>query len=152
MPQSNSTTKGDFMTLPKYSIVRITCAAAIFSSLVGCGFETAPPKGDNIGPSNAAVSNDRKTSPIDESNVAKVKVLGTGTILLDDKQVTIDEIRAAFTKLKGNNGVVWYYRENAAGEPPSQAMAVMQAVVDTKLPIKLSTKPDFSDSVGPGRN
>ncbi len=42
-----------------------------------------------------------------------------------------------------------YYRDNGAGVPPSEVMSVMHAVVDAQLLIKLSTKPDFSDSVGP---
>jgi hypothetical protein len=45
--------------------------------------------------------------------------------------------------------VVWYYRENPAGEPPRIATEVMKLISASKLPIRLSASPDFSDSVAP---
>ena len=140
------------MTLLKHNVLRITFASVVCLLPIGCGSESPVPNGNDSGPSNPAASNDQAAPPIDETNVAKVKVLADGTILLDDKEVAIDELQIALTELKDKNGVVWYFCENAAGEPPPQTMAVMKAVVDAKLPIKLSSKPDFSDSIGPGGN
>ncbi len=140
------------MTLLKYNALRITTAITICLLLVGCVSENAQPDGNDSGPSNPALPNDETTPPIDETNVAKVKVLADGTILLDDKQVTIGELTVALTALKEKNGVVWYYREDAEGEPPPEAMSVMQAVVGANLPIKLSTKPDFTVFLGPNGN
>jgi len=54
---------------------------------------------------------------------------------------------ARFTVLKQSGGKVWYYRENASGEPHPNAMKVIALVADNKLPVRLSTKPDFSDAV-----
>ena len=127
---------------PLFSIAILACML-----LTGCDSENAKPVGDDSARSIPVTTG---TVAPNESHVAKVKVLADGTILLDEKQVTIDELKAAFAKLKDKeNGSVFYYRENADGEPPAQAMAVIQAVVEAGLPIKLSTKPDFSDSVGP---
>jgi hypothetical protein len=42
---------------------------------------------------------------------------------------------------------VWYYREAAGHEPPPIAMQVIQEIVSARLPIRLSSKPDYSDSV-----
>jgi hypothetical protein len=61
--------------------------------------------------------------------------------------VTPEQLAAKFAELKQAGGVVWYHRENAAGEPHPNAMKVIQLVVENKLPVKLSAKPDFSDAV-----
>jgi hypothetical protein len=52
-------------------------------------------------------------------------------------------------RVAGEKTTVSYYRENAAGEPPPAAMEVMKLIVSNRLPVRLSTKPDFSDAVGP---
>ena len=69
--------------------------------------------------------------------IAKVKVNRTGTIYLNGKVVTIEALKQEFARLKQGNGAVWYYRENPQGEPPPQAMAVIQAIVDAHLPVRL---------------
>jgi hypothetical protein len=80
---------------------------------------------------------------------AKIRIGQDGVVSLDDKTVSLDELKAALSKLKQSPGSsVWYYRENPAGAPHPNAMQVLKLIVDTKLPIRLSTKPDFSDSVG----
>src|SRR5205823_3143630 len=45
--------------------------------------------------------------------------------------------------------VVWYYRQDANGEPHPTAMEVMKLITANRLPVRLSSKPDFSDSVTP---
>jgi hypothetical protein len=84
---------------------------------------------------------ERDTAP-QFTEVSKVKVDRSGTIYLNKKVVTIDELRQECARLKQVNGVVWYYRENPHGEPPPQAMAVIQAIVDANLPIRLMER-DF---------
>jgi hypothetical protein len=46
------------------------------------------------------------------------------------------------------HGTVWYYREAAQSEAPAQAKEVVQAVIENRLPIRLSRRPDYSDSIG----
>ena len=46
------------------------------------------------------------------------------------------------------HGVVWYYREAPEQEPPPIATEVIQAVIDLRLPFRLSSRPDYSDSIG----
>ena len=82
-------------------------------------------------------------------NVAKVKVDGRGQIFLNEKLLSLDELRKAFSDLKKVDGTVWYYRENPDVEPSPEAMSVIQAVIDAQLPIRLSSKPDYSDAIGP---
>lgn len=144
----------DQMTPPRHTALG---AAVLFLScllLAGCGPQDQG-SGNGVVSGDPGAANQPQGGPVvDETNVAKVKVLADGKILLDEKQVTIEELKAALAKLKEKNGVVWYYRENPQGEPSPQTgdviESVMEALVEVKLPIKLSTKPDFSDSLGPG--
>jgi hypothetical protein len=46
------------------------------------------------------------------------------------------------------HGAVWYYREAGQQEPPAIATEVMKAIVEARLPIRLSSRPDYSDSIG----
>ena len=79
--------------------------------------------------------------------ILKVSVLESNTVLLNGAEVSPNELSAAFAKAAKDSGTVWYYRENAEGEPPPASRQVIQMVIDHKLPISMSTKPDFSDYV-----
>ena len=79
--------------------------------------------------------------------ILKVSVLVSGSVLLDGEPVSLGGLQEKFQSLKAARGVVWYYREAAGGEPPEEAMQVMRLVTDNRLPISLSSKPDFSDYV-----
>ena len=78
----------------------------------------------------------------------KVSVLADGGLLLDGNTVTFaalsDAMRAA-----PQDAVVWYYRENAAADGPPIALEVMKLIADRRLPVRLSSKPDFSDAIAP---
>ena len=76
------------------------------------------------------------------AEISKVKVDRSGTIYLNKRIVTIEVLKQEFARLKEGNGAVWYYRENPQGEPPPQAMAVIQAIVDARLPVRLMER-DF---------
>jgi hypothetical protein len=86
---------------------------------------------------------------IDLARITKIKVNRDGVILLNDEAVTIEALKDSLAKVGQSAGsAVWYYRDNPAGEPHPNAMLVLQAIVNAKLPVRLSTKPDFSDFVG----
>jgi len=74
--------------------------------------------------------------------ISKVKVDRANTIYLNGKIVTIEGLKQEFARLKQGNGAVWYYRENPHGEPPPQAMAVIQAIIDAHLPVRVMER-DF---------
>lgn len=74
--------------------------------------------------------------------IAKVKVDRAGRIYLNGTPTTIENLRREFTRLAASNGVVWYHREDPAGEPPPEAMEVIKAITDARLPVKLVEK-DF---------
>jgi hypothetical protein len=79
--------------------------------------------------------------------VAKVSALASGKLLLNGQPASLATIEAEFKKLRSNNGSVWYYRENSQAEPPPEAMAVIELVVKHRLPVSMSSKPDFSDYI-----
>lgn len=78
------------------------------------------------------------------AEIAKVKVDQRGTVYLNGKTVTMEELKREFARLSQANGAVWYYRENPQGEPSAQAMTVIQAIIDASLPVRLVEK-DFDD-------
>ena len=82
-----------------------------------------------------------------QESVARVSALASGKLLLNGQPASLTTIEAEFKKLRNNNGGVWYYRENPQAEPTPQAMAVIELVVKYRLPVSMSSKPDFSDYV-----
>jgi hypothetical protein len=79
----------------------------------------------------------------------KVSVLASGSLLLDGRQIALAELERAMDEGAKEGAVIWYYRENGEGEPPPVAMQVLQIVTRNKMPIRMSSKPDFSDSAVP---
>lgn len=109
----------------------VICAALVFLG-VGC----------DSGSGQRAGQRQERGTVQGSAEIAKVKVDQTGTIYLNGKRVTLEELKQEFSRLKQVNGTVWYDRENPQGEPPPQAMAVIQAVVEAKLSVRLFEK-DF---------
>lgn len=77
----------------------------------------------------------------------KISVLASGHVLADGQAVELAQLAEKLQALQGANGAVWYYREPSSGDPPAQAMEVLKLVVQHKLRISISSKPDFSDYV-----
>jgi len=80
--------------------------------------------------------------------VLKVAVMADGHITVNGKPAKMESLRESLKKLSQQKGVVWYYREAAKSEPPPEAQQVIQAVIDARLPIRLSSRPDYSDAIG----
>jgi hypothetical protein len=77
----------------------------------------------------------------------KVTVLADGNILVEGRRASLMELDAALARTKEANGQVWYHREAAGSDAPTTAKEVIQRIVALKLPVSLSSKPDFSDWV-----
>ena len=88
---------------------------------------------------------------VDPAHIAKIKVNREGVISLNDQPVTIEELKASLLKIAQSSGsAVFYYRENSAEKQHHpNAVLVLNAIVGARLPVRLSSKPDFSDWVGP---
>lgn len=89
------------------------------------------------------------SAPIPDAPVLKIAVFADGRLTVDGTAATIQSLQASLRSLSEKHGVVWYYREAGQQEPPPIAMDVIKAVANAKLPIRLSSRPDYSDAIGP---
>ena len=83
----------------------------------------------------------------DSRKVLKVAITAGGHITADGRPTTLQALIPMLRELAKNKGEVWYYREVPEADPHPTAMKVLEAIVDQNLPVLLSTKPDYSDSV-----
>jgi hypothetical protein len=81
--------------------------------------------------------------------VGRIHVSRAGDITFDGARTSLEALRTSLANLRARHGVVWYYREAAGTDAPAAAMAVIQLVIEQRLPISMSTRPDFSDVVRP---
>ena len=79
----------------------------------------------------------------------KISVMADGRITVGGSPDTIDSVRVSLKRLAERKGVVWYYREAGEAKAQPESSEVIQAVIENRLPIKLSSRPDFSDANGP---
>lgn len=70
-----------------------------------------------------------------------------GEIWCDDVRTSLGDLESRLAQLRAAQGVVWYYREDVDAEPAPEAMAVVRMVIEQRLPISMSTRPDFGDVV-----
>jgi hypothetical protein len=84
-----------------------------------------------------------------EGAVGRIAVSAKGEVSFDGAPVTLDALKPKLADLAKRGGVVWYYREAASKNPPKQVFQVLDLIVENRLPISMSTKPDFSDVVMP---
>jgi hypothetical protein len=89
----------------------------------------------------------RKPPDPSSTEVLRIQVTASGEISTDGQPTTLEHLPDRLKTLKEVNGAVAYHRENPEADPHPNAMAVIQLVVEHKLPIRLSSKPDFSDVV-----
>ena len=82
--------------------------------------------------------------------VVKVAVLADGRLTVDGKASGIEDLKQSMRHLSDRRGEVWYYREASQKEAPPIAMEVMKLVANEGVAIRLSSRPDYSDSIGPG--
>jgi len=68
-------------------------------------------------------------------------------ITADGVQTTVERLVPILRALAKMKGEVWYYRETPQAEPHPNALKVLSAIVDQDLPIRLSSKPDYSDTI-----
>jgi hypothetical protein len=80
--------------------------------------------------------------------ILKIAVSVDGRISVDGSPATMDSVRASLKRLAEQKGVVWYYREAGQADAPPESTEVIKAVIENRLPIRLSSRPDFSDAIG----
>jgi hypothetical protein len=82
--------------------------------------------------------------------ILKLAVMADGRITVNGAPATMQSLRDSLKALSQQKGVVWYYREAASSEGPPIVKDVVQAIVDARLPVRFSSRPDYSDAIGPG--
>jgi hypothetical protein len=87
-------------------------------------------------------------APSPDAPILKVAVFVDGRLTVDGAAATVQSLQTSLRTLSEKHGVVWYYRETGQQEPPPIATEVITAVVAARLPIRLSSRPDYSDSIG----
>ncbi len=83
-------------------------------------------------------------TPTVSKPIDRIYVLQSGAICLNGKSVTPEALRAELKKLKRANGIVWYSRENSAGDATDKQMVAIKIVVDERLPIQLYIDKTFT--------
>ena len=86
-------------------------------------------------------------APASHGPVVRIRVGKAGEIWLDGARTTLEALRPQLVELRARNGVVWYHRTAPGADPAPEAMAVINLVIEHRLPISLSLRPDFSDVV-----
>lgn len=81
--------------------------------------------------------------------VGRIRIAQSGEIWFDGSPVTLAALAPLLRDLRAAGGAVWYYREQPDAEPAPAAMAVVRLVIEHRLPISMSTCPDFADVVLP---
>lgn len=79
--------------------------------------------------------------------ILRVAVFADGRLTVDGAPSTLMALRESLHRLSAQHGVIWYYREAPQAEPPPIALQVMKELADSQLPLRLSSRPDYSDSV-----
>jgi hypothetical protein len=82
-------------------------------------------------------------------SILKISVLLDGSLLLDGRPIAFADLSRAIESA-GAGTTVWYYREQGESDPPPVAMEVIKCIAARKLPVRLCSKPDFSETVAPG--
>jgi hypothetical protein len=88
----------------------------------------------------AAVADDAQKS---KGPIVRVKVTRSGSIQLDGRRVSLEDLDQPFAKAAAAHGTVYYYREDPSGEAPPIASQVLKKIIDHKLPVRLCA--DFQD-------
>jgi hypothetical protein len=77
----------------------------------------------------------------------KIWISKSGAIELDGQPADLQMVESRLASLAQQKGVVFYGREAAAEDPHPNGPKVIQMVIANRLPIRMSTKRDFSDAV-----
>ncbi len=80
--------------------------------------------------------------------ILKLAVMTDGRITVSGAPATMESLRESLKKLSQQKGVVWYYREAANTEGPPVVTQVVQAIIDARLSVRFSSRPDYSDAIG----
>lgn len=115
------------------------------------GADVTPPTADNASAVAQPATPEKSQVVASQATAAgpimKIAVKRDGSLSVDGKTSSMASLTAALEELAKQHGSVWYYREAAKEEPHPVALQVIDAVIKVRVPIRLSTRPDYSDTV-----
>lgn len=79
--------------------------------------------------------------------ILRVAVFADGRLTVDGVPSTLTALQDSLRHVSAQHGVIWYYREAPQAEPPPIALGVMKELADSQLPLRLSSRPDYSDTL-----
>jgi hypothetical protein len=83
----------------------------------------------------------------DSPKVLKIAVTSSGQISANGSPTTLEALAPLLSDVAKNKGEVWYYHGAPKEEPHPNALKVLSAIIDHNLPVRLSSKPDYSDTI-----
>jgi hypothetical protein len=89
-----------------------------------------------------------KASVSPNAPVLKIALMANGAIVVDGVFSNLESLRNSISSIAQRKGVVWYYREAAHTEAPPQSAEIVKLIIENRVSVRLSTRPDYSDSVG----
>ena len=128
------------------SPVRRSVRAILVLSLASCGRRGS---GDGSRVDTTIVSTPLP-APAASAPILRISITRDAKVYADGRAVTLPGLDSLFAALKAIKGVVWYYQEASARGPAAKQASVITSVLDAvirhQLPVRLSSKPDFSDA------
>jgi len=89
-----------------------------------------------------------REDPAADGPIVKIWITKAGVIELNGKPTKLDAVGKALDDLAKQKGKVYYGRDDPEAEGHPIGSKVLQLAMDRRLPIRLSTRKDFSDYVG----
>lgn len=90
-------------------------------------------------------------SPSQTGRALRIRITGDAKVYAGDDLVSLAVLDSLLVALKAAEGEVWYYREAGDRQPTGKQdtviTSVLNAIIRHRLPVRLSSKPDFSDVV-----
>jgi len=88
--------------------------------------------------------------PTPDSPYVKIFVRKSGDVILDGNTTSIEVLKNVLMALAQRNGVVLYSRESPEdSEPPAIAKAIINLVIENRLPIRMCKNSDFAEAIEP---
>ena len=85
--------------------------------------------------------------PPNDAPSLKIWISKTGSVEINGRQVELESVGPMLVEHAQRKGEVFYGRDAAEEDPHPNAMKVLQMVIASGSPIRMSTKRDFSDAV-----
>src|SRR6185295_8553007 len=79
----------------------------------------------------------RKLAEMEANGIAKIKVDERGDIYLNNKLTSLDALSQEMARIKGINGIVWYYRGSSNSAAVTSGMLITDKIVEYQLPVKV---------------